>query len=137
MAFEYPACTYRVSAKGAILMGDKLLLVKEDADYWDLPGGGVEHREELEAAVRREVEEETGLHLTCVDINHMEPWITYDEAASRPLLFLVYPVKTDQTVESGMHGEVEIGLFGSDEIAALALPQHLENFRQRLIELAS
>jgi len=31
--------------------------------YWDLPGGRVQRGEGLESALRREVEEETGLHL--------------------------------------------------------------------------
>lgn len=42
----------------------KVLIVhRRDVDFWVLPGGGVDKNEEPEAAVIREVLEETGLHV--------------------------------------------------------------------------
>lgn len=60
---------------GAVIVRDgHVLMVRErrrDADgrrlgieYWTLPGGGIEDGESSEAAVIREVAEETGLHVT-------------------------------------------------------------------------
>jgi ADP-ribose pyrophosphatase YjhB (NUDIX family) len=51
---------------GALIFdGDRILLVERGRDplkgYWSLPGGAVETGESLDAAVRREVLEETGL----------------------------------------------------------------------------
>ncbi len=53
---------------GAILFsGSEVLLVERGREplkgYWSLPGGVVEAGETLAAAVRREVAEETGLHI--------------------------------------------------------------------------
>lgn len=53
---------------GAILFcGSEVLLVERGREplkgYWSLPGGVVEAGETLAAAVRREVAEETGLHV--------------------------------------------------------------------------
>lgn len=50
---------YRVSVK-AIIRNEKgeILLVKEHAGTWGLPGGGLDHGETAEAALRRELHEE-------------------------------------------------------------------------------
>jgi 8-oxo-dGTP diphosphatase len=54
------------AAIGIILSADKksvLLVQREDASVWVLPGGGIETGESPEEAVVREVKEETGLHI--------------------------------------------------------------------------
>lgn len=54
----------RVRVAALMLMDDKVVLVRHRAGrstYHLLPGGGVGYRETLEAALRREIREETGL----------------------------------------------------------------------------
>jgi len=57
-----------VGVGGVVIDTDRVLLVKRAhpplAGEWSLPGGGVEVGETLEAAVVREVREETGLDVT-------------------------------------------------------------------------
>ena len=56
----------RLGVKGALLRGNRLLLLRRrnDSDIWpglwDLPGGGVEKSDTLEGALVREFLEETG-----------------------------------------------------------------------------
>jgi 8-oxo-dGTP pyrophosphatase MutT (NUDIX family) len=55
----------RASVYGVACRNGAVLLVKEQAGegFWDLPGGGVDDKESLVAALDRELSEETGLSL--------------------------------------------------------------------------
>jgi 8-oxo-dGTP pyrophosphatase MutT (NUDIX family) len=59
---EIDDCLYRVAARIVVMQDGKVLLVKESEDeWWALPGGGVDHGESIEAALKREIEEELGV----------------------------------------------------------------------------
>lgn len=106
---------YRVSVKAKIKQGDKLILVKEDDKKWDLPGGGVEHKEELMSALNRELAEEIGLN-NFVTKSDPKVFKMIDESANRPLLFLVYEIELKDNVELKAADNVKIGKFESDKI---------------------
>jgi 8-oxo-dGTP diphosphatase len=65
-----------VGVKAAILHEGKVLLLRESTAYldgaeagkWDLPGGRIEKEETLDAALAREVGEETGLRVLRGDL---------------------------------------------------------------------
>lgn len=59
--------SYQVRVTGVLLHDNKLLLVKQRVNSsrgWSLPGGRLEHGETIEAAIVRELKEETGLEVT-------------------------------------------------------------------------
>lgn len=59
---KYPNTFYRVGLKAMIRNSKgEVLLVKENSDKWDLPGGGLDHGEAPEDCLRRELLEEAGL----------------------------------------------------------------------------
>lgn len=74
-----------------IILDGKLLLIRENGNHWDLPGGGIEHLEDIDAALKREVIEETGLEIIYIESSSVRPWITYDfeEGWEKPILYLV------------------------------------------------
>lgn len=54
---------YRISIKGVILndVGDILLVKESGRNWWDLPGGGMDHGEDIKTALAREMKEEVNL----------------------------------------------------------------------------
>lgn len=58
---KYPNAFYRVSVK-AIIRNElgRILLVKEGSENWSLPGGGLDHGEDINAGLKRELFEELG-----------------------------------------------------------------------------
>jgi 8-oxo-dGTP pyrophosphatase MutT (NUDIX family) len=52
---------YPFSIKGVVVRGGRVLLLLNERDEWDLPGGRPDPGEEDRAALVREVREETGL----------------------------------------------------------------------------
>ena len=136
MTYVYKQCTYRVSAKALVVTPAGLLMVREDSEYWDLPGGGVEHFEEPEDALRREVEEETGLHVLNIDTKGLVAWATYNTQHERPLLFLVYPTAVELgSLGANQHYKgVELAFFGKESLQTIAIEAHIEKFRKTLLE---
>lgn len=55
----------RSSAYGVIATNDGVLLIRDKSskEMWSLPGGGVEPGEDLLKALKREIQEETGLKI--------------------------------------------------------------------------
>lgn len=54
---------FRVSIKGLVYNDEgKVLVVKEvGREWWDLPGGGMDHKESIKSAIARELKEEVNL----------------------------------------------------------------------------
>jgi 8-oxo-dGTP pyrophosphatase MutT (NUDIX family) len=62
---------HSVSVAGIVLdsEGRALLIQRRDNGHWEPPGGVLERAEDIETGLRREVLEETGLHVESVDLS--------------------------------------------------------------------
>ena len=89
----YPNTFYRVSVKAFIANEQgHVLVVKENQDTWSLPGGGLDHGEEPQDGVRRELKEELGVTM----VGDVEPFCAktfYLEHKQAWLLWVVYKVE--------------------------------------------
>lgn len=100
---------------GIIRRGDAILLVHERTlggegpDQWVLPGGRLEPGELLDAAVRREVEEETGLKVTSVGSLAFGSQ-HYALGRDQPLLFLAFHAAVDAVPDGPFHPNDPDGL---------------------------
>ncbi len=63
--------TFRPAVYGVIIKDDEILLSKQWGGY-DFPGGGIELGEGTEAALQREVMEETGMRVSVARILHCQ-----------------------------------------------------------------
>ena len=86
---------YPVSIKGVILHQEKVLLLKNDRDEWELPGGKLELNEEPMDCLVREVFEEVGIKVKVKGI--IDSWIytIYDDLHVLIITYGCYEVKND------------------------------------------
>jgi mutator protein MutT len=115
-----PSGSYPVAIKGVVVRDGAVLLLRNDRDEWELPGGKIERGETPEECVVREIREETGWHVEAGQI--LDSWV-YPVLPDRSVFVVTYACSTRATecpVVSDEHSEV--GLFPVHEIAELRLP---------------
>lgn len=74
--------TWRPAAYGIVIEDGKLLLSRQFKTKFNLPGGGVDLGENLEAAVIREVKEETGIDVEVGKLAGIKTSIFFDSHSS-------------------------------------------------------
>lgn len=108
------------SIKGVVLDGDRVVLLENERDEWELPGGKLELGERPEECVGREIEEELGLRVRVGPI--LDAWL-YHIADGADVLIVTYgclPEPFARVRHSAEHRVV--GWFTLAELDALAMP---------------
>ena len=100
----------------------RVLLLKNEREEWELPGGKLELGEEPADCVVREIEEESSWKVDASQL--LDAWM-YEPIPGRHVFIVTYGChllsEGTAPVVSGEHKE--IGLFGEEEIAGLVMPQ--------------
>ncbi|WP_168706056.1 NUDIX hydrolase [Gordonia paraffinivorans] len=133
--------TRRIVAVGAVITDEhgRILLVQRRnppaAGKWSIPGGKVEPGESLEAAVEREILEETGLHVeVCELLWSVDIPVTgvdaANDAAADDAVFEVHDFAArvrSGTLRAG-DDAADAGWFGIDEMAGLPVTKGLPEY---------
>lgn len=102
----------KVAVHGLIINGDKFLITKRSAlnDFkpgeWDIPGGSVEFGEEdCEAALNREIAEETGLKVKVGKLLHLYSFLSGPERHQFQFIYECIYAGGDVVLNPGEHDE--------------------------------
>ncbi|HVI69399.1 MAG TPA: NUDIX domain-containing protein [Magnetospirillaceae bacterium] len=92
---QHASTTYRVTAKAIINdAAGQVLLVEETGGHRSLPGGGIEHGEDPEAGLARELHEELGISVIhLIKLKSAYPY--YSVTRQAWWLWLLYEVDAD------------------------------------------
>jgi 8-oxo-dGTP pyrophosphatase MutT (NUDIX family) len=115
------ASRFPVSVKGVVIRDGKVVLLRNERDEWELPGGKLELSESPERCLARELEEELGLAIEPESI--LDSWI-YTIVPGVNVLILTYGClesSLDEAVLSEEHKELR--WFPLAEIDTLRMPE--------------
>jgi 8-oxo-dGTP pyrophosphatase MutT (NUDIX family) len=110
-----------VSVKGVVIRGGKVVLLRNERDEWELPGGKLELSESPERCLAREIAEELQLSIEPAGI--VDSWV-YTIAPGVHVLILTYGClesSSDEAILSGEHKELR--WFPLAEVDALRMPE--------------
>lgn len=116
---------FSVSVKGVVVRDGRVLLLHNERDEWELPGGRLEIGETPMQCVAREITEETGWRVKTGPI--LDSWLYYIDQVEKHVFIVTYGAHlqpgqdTMDPVVSHEHGRV--GLFTLAEVAGLTMPQ--------------
>jgi 8-oxo-dGTP pyrophosphatase MutT (NUDIX family) len=116
----YLAHAFPVSVKGVAVQGGRVLLLENERNEWELPGGKLELGEDPPDCVVREISEETGWRVTVGPL--LDCWQYHIRPGSDVVIvtYGCYVRSTDPPVVSSEHKRV--GLFTPGQVPELAMP---------------
>jgi mutator protein MutT len=112
---------FPVSVKGVVPTRRGVVLLKNERDEWELPGGRLEAGETPKECVEREVLEETGLAVHAERL--LNAWV-YEVPANRRVFVLAYGCQAlEERAPSPSSEHAAVGVFGAEELADLRMPR--------------
>ena len=111
---------FSVSVKGVLVRDGRVLLLRNEREEWELPGGKLELGEDPAVCVAREITEETGLPVTTGPI--LDSW-QYHIREGRDVVIVTYGCYTDSDQSPILSNEHEkLGFFTLADVETLSMP---------------
>ena len=115
-AYRFP-----VTVKGVLLRGGKVVLLRNERDEWELPGGKLELSESPTLCLAREISEELGLTIEPQSI--LDSWV-YSIVPGVHVLVLTYGCLESSRAEAVLSDEhKELRWFPLAEVDSLRMPE--------------
>ena len=114
------ATRFPVSIKGVVSVGDRFVLLKNEREEWELPGGKLETGEDPAECLKREILEELSLDVSISRV--LDCWL-YKIMPSMEVVIVTYGTLYSGTAQPVLsHEHKELKLFGIEEIESLRMP---------------
>ena len=123
-----------------ILDGDRIVMVRRakppNEGWWSLPGGAVETGETIEAALRREVLEETGLRVKELELAEVFERITPDDdgRAEYHYVLIDYVCRVEASEPRAGSDSLEARWFHRHELGELCITEGTLEVVERIFE---
>ncbi|SHF08859.1 NUDIX hydrolase [Streptoalloteichus hindustanus] len=118
---DYVPRAFPVSIKGVVVRDGKVLLLKNERDEWELPGGRIEPGETPEECVAREITEEAQWAVRTGPI--LDSWMYHIATVGKDVFIVTYGCYPNTVAEPVLsHEHREVGLFAEHEVPALTMP---------------
>jgi len=116
-----PAPRFPISVKGVVFLDGGVVLLRNERDEWELPGGKLEHGEDPAACLVREVGEELSIGVAAERI--LDCW-RYEIAGRAEVVIVTYGCRTLEGKAPRPSAEHKaVGTFAIDEIEGLNMPE--------------
>ncbi len=110
---------FPVSVKAVVIHEKKVVLLKNERDEWELPGGKLELGEDPQACVVREVEEELGIRVVVSRI--LDSW-QYHIREGRDVVIITYACRCSTTEITKSSEHKESRWFPLESVPGLRMP---------------
>lgn len=118
---DQPLTAFPVSVKGVVVRDGLVMLLKNERDEWELPGGRIELGETPAQCVVREIAEETRWLVAVGPI--LDAWM-YHVLPGRCVFVVTYGCYLDSGSDPVLsHEHKEIGLFSEHQVPGLVMPE--------------
>jgi ADP-ribose pyrophosphatase YjhB (NUDIX family) len=112
--------SFPVSIKGVLLEAGRVVLLENERDEWELPGGRLEAGEDPPTCLAREFTEELGIRVAVKSI--LDSWL-YEILPAQYVVIVTYGVeRLDQAALRHSREHSRLGTFPPDELDRLPMP---------------